>query len=114
MLDYLDTLKAKPPHVRQQIAMITTVLLSLLIVSVWWGGRNSEVRASDRGVHDESPTEVVGNIFADMKNRALSKWSETTGQLKYAAEQNQFMASVGAIDAATTSAIATGSLNINP
>ena len=110
----LDTLKAKPRHVRQQIAVVTTVLLSVLIVSVWWEGRNSEVRASDKSVQEVSPTEVVGNIFADMKNSALSQWSETTGQLQYAAEQNQLVASVGASDVATTSAIDIGSLNTNP
>ena len=36
MFDFLDKLRQKPKHVRQQIAIVTTTTLSLLVFSVWW------------------------------------------------------------------------------
>lgn len=36
MFEFLDKLRQKPKPVRQQIALVTTTALSLIIFSVWW------------------------------------------------------------------------------
>lgn len=107
MLDYLDTLKAKPLYVRKQIAVVTTGLLSFVIVSVWWGSWTAQAKPdSEVVVKEKSPTEVVVDVYADLKGGMVSKWNEVNGQIQYIAKDPDLIAAVGAIDSATTSAMA--------
>lgn len=104
MLDYLDTIKAKPLYVRKQIAVVTTVLLASVIVTVWWGSWTAKAKAdSEIAAKEKTPTEVVVGVYADLKNSMVSKWNETNGQIQYIAKDPALIAAVGVINSATTS-----------
>lgn len=79
MLEYLDKLRKKPRHVRERIALVTTAMISLLIVSIWW-----EVWSANRMLYDDaqvskdiSPVAAVLNIAG----RAKESTSDLLGEL---------------------------------
>ena len=85
MLDYLDKLRKKPRHVRERIALLTTAVLSLLIVSVWWQIWSAE-RMNDaaRVSADISPVTAVLSIAGRAKESTQGLLSELVESVKIA------------------------------
>lgn len=79
MLEYLETLRNKPRHVRKQIALLSSSLLFGLIFTVWISARfisspapeTTMARASD-------PLSVVANTFSGIKDTS----GELTGEFQ--------------------------------
>lgn len=97
MLDYLDRLRAKPRHVRKRIAFLTTVALSFVIASVWWGSWNAESaplpEKDSVTASIASPWGVVRDTFLEAKEMTVSTFNDTMNDLKnsnleYASESN--------------------------
>jgi hypothetical protein len=82
MLDFLDTLRQKPVHVRRQIAVLTTGVLSLLILSVWlntWDiGRSPSQEKSSTG---KAPTAVLVRGISGIKEQGMSLWNDSMAQI---------------------------------
>lgn len=82
-MDFLDKLRQKPRHVRQQIAVITSTLLSIAILSIWvgsWGVQNSIV--SENKPKGISPTKVIAASFMGLKERGESIWDNSIKQVQ--------------------------------
>lgn len=86
MMDFLDKLRTKPLHVRKRIAFLTTVLLSFVIGSVWWGSWNAEntpLPPQESAMASAvSPWSVVRDTIAGMKESTMATFNETMNQLK--------------------------------
>ena len=105
MLDYLDKLRAKPVYVRQRIALVATVALSLMVFGVWWGTWNTESVSLSATVAAATPSPwsaVLGTI-ARAKDDALAAFRGANDQLEYATKEiGQAEALEGASDAKMT------------
>lgn len=85
MLEYLDKLRKKPRHVRERIALFTTAILSLFIVSIWWEVRSADrMYANAKGSEDISPVAAVLNIADRAKESTSSMLNELVETVKNA------------------------------
>lgn len=63
MLDYLDKLRQKPPHVRKRVALLSTCAVFSAIVMVWWTTWSSPVNEQSTSVAQAlTPLGVLANV----------------------------------------------------
>ena len=90
LLDYLDTLRAKPVHVRKRIAFVTTLALSFLIASVWWTSQNTTAGAMPTRKIAETPTPwaVAWDTLGNAKDAAIATMSNAKSGLEAVVSSN--------------------------
>ncbi len=90
MFDFLDKLRQKPKPVRQQIALVSTVFLSLAIFFVWWTTFTAFESESTISVNEAlSP---IG-AMTEMASVGVDSFSEFAENLKSHVLQVQYEAS---------------------
>lgn len=96
MLDYLDTLRKKPTHVRMQITYVTTSVLFAVIALVWWGSWTAKdsMRQNDI-IAEQSPVNVVAGALSGMRDETVSSWRDTMASLEGLASSSENIATVG-------------------
>jgi hypothetical protein len=85
--DFLDKLRAKPIHVRKQIAMVTTSALSLFIAVIWFGGFAARITPAHVSTAplEKSPTEVLAAVIGDVTENTRARWNMTSREITYTA-----------------------------
>ena len=87
MFDYLDKLRAKPAHVRERIAWVTTAVLSLFVASIAWSTWNTEAAVVATATPStRSPWSVVSDVFTEGKEAMTAAVSDATAQLQHATQ----------------------------
>ena len=63
MLDYLEKLRQKPPHVRKRFALLSTCAIFSVIVMVWWTTWSAPVTEGSNSLANVvTPLGVVANV----------------------------------------------------
>ena len=99
IFDYLDTLRAKPVHIRKRIAVVTTALLSFLVFSVWVtsGNIGTATELPTRVVATPSPWAVAWNALGSAKDESLATLRNASGDL-----QNLVKSNLASVQSAST------------
>lgn len=75
--DYLETMRNKPEHVRQRIALLTTLAVFVLVVNVWWNVHDRSLSAESISFAEAtSPIGVVGDMFAGVASQTRGFMTE--------------------------------------
>ncbi len=91
MLDFLDKLRQKPVHTRRQIAVVTTVVLSVFILSIWLNTWDVGHEASrEKRVTGKSPTTMLVKGFSGIKEQGKSLWSESVAQISQVGKTTEY------------------------
>lgn len=92
ILDSLDKLRAKPVHVRKQIAFGSTAVISLIIVSIWWSAWNADGLTtstfSSGATRARPPLALLFEMVGRAKDDTVVAFKDLTNQLGYAAGGN--------------------------
>jgi hypothetical protein len=86
MWKLIEHLRKKPRIVRQQVAIIVSGLLSVLVFFSWWGSWTASENTPAATERAQSPVTVVFDTVADLANRSKSLWGVTLSQMQYDAE----------------------------
>ena len=100
MLEYLDKLRKKPRHVRERIALFTTIMFSLVILGIWWTSWNVDRSSeNDRAAKDISPVDAVVSIAKRAKDSTVDLFGGLMDPQQYSASSTIAVAEVlGALD----------------
>lgn len=90
MMDYLNALRAKPIHVRRQITLVATTLLSAVVFGVWWNTWTAEENATTTLAEAATPSPwgALRDIVGHAKEDALAAFHETTSEIQYTAQKS--------------------------
>lgn len=110
----LETLRAKPNHIKQSVSIIVTIVIFSGILFVWWSSRDARSRELEVREKTVSPVDGVGAMFdgfmSGFKERMSSATSLDTlgGQQQAATSTDNFdFSGIVIIDPSSTTTKAT-------
>lgn len=101
-MEFLDKLRKKPKHVRQQIALWTSASISVLIFCMWWTTFTAEKSDSSQVSLNEALSPM--NALVDVVNNAVEGTGTFSQDLKEKVAAMQYEASGSASTLAATAA----------
>lgn len=116
MLDYLDTLRRKPKHVRMQITYVTTSVIFLVILFMWWNSWTTESKSQKNTIREQqSPLSIVTDTFTGMKDETVSSWKGTMANIQNLASTTPETTDMAAVGMSEKNSVATEeSASVNP
>lgn len=110
MLDFLDSLRRKPLHIRRQVAIVTTAVLSSLIMTVWvqsWDVRN--VTNIDSAPKSKTPTQILLDGAKGLKSKGAALIGSSMEEIKFAADS----ATLASTSMSSSTAFANGTAEVS-